>query len=229
MNNDFVDEAKSFFSGIGVNQVSGGSWAITDADIANHCRIQSSQKPAAMAAYAAIDVSFAIGRFGRWPLIDMVDKVSRMGAVEHTALAMVCGASIPTFLNASERQVTFGSAVWDIIRIYALESCFEHVEHAWGSPGWHYNLRPRGFNWTGTQEAIPKSLKAVRASFCAMSPLQQIMVVTIMRLYNQGEDNTYLTGSCPTNIPAAEAMDILRRNGPALSAWGYMVTHYAGW
>ncbi|MHA6181622.1 hypothetical protein [Pseudomonas mohnii] len=61
-----------------------------------------------------------------------------------------------------------------------------------------------------------------------MSPLQQIMVLTIMHLYNQGEDKIFLTGGCPTKIPAAEAMDILRSNGLALSAWGYMVTHYAG-
>ena len=142
---------------------------------------------------------------------------------------MVCGASIPSFPTASKRGNIFGQAVWGVVEAYSLEGCFEHVERAYGSPGRHYNLRPRGFDWDGEEGPLPESLKAMRKNYRAMLPLQQIMTLTIMRLYNQGEDNTYLTGSCPTNIPAAEAMDILRRNGPALSAWGYMVTHYAGW
>jgi hypothetical protein len=69
----------------------------------------------------------------------------------------------------------------------------------------------------------------MRKNYRAMSPLQQIMVLTIMHLYCPGKDKTYLTRGCPTKIPAAEAMNILRRNGSALSAWGHMVTHYAGW
>lgn len=69
----------------------------------------------------------------------------------------------------------------------------------------------------------------MRKSYRAMTPLQQIMVLTIMHLYNQGKDKTYLTGGCQIKISAAEAMNTLRRNGPALSAWGHLVTHYAGW
>jgi hypothetical protein len=69
----------------------------------------------------------------------------------------------------------------------------------------------------------------MRKNYRAMSPMQQIMVLTIMHLYCQGKDKTYLTGGCPTKIPAAQAMNILRSDGPALSAWGHMVTHYAGW
>ena len=142
---------------------------------------------------------------------------------------MVCGASIPTFSSASERGNIFGQAVWGIVEAYSLEGCFEHVERAYGSEGSHYNLRPRGFDWVGGEEPVAEYLKAMRKSYRAMSPLQQIMVLTIMHLYNQGEDKIFLTGGCPTKIPAAEAMEILRRNGSALSAWGYMVTHYAGW
>ena len=159
----------------------------------------------------------------------MVDKVPCMDGIEHTALAMVCGASIPTFPSASERGNIFGQAVWGIVEAYSLEDCFEYVERAYGSQGNHYNLRPRGFNWAGREEPVPESLKAMRKSYRAMSPLQQIMVLTIMHLYCPGKDKTYLTGGCPTKIPAAEAMNILRSDGPALSAWGHMVTHYAGW
>jgi hypothetical protein len=62
-----------------------------------------------------------------------------------------------------------------------------------------------------------------------MSPLKQIMVLTIMHLYCQGKDKTFLIGGCPTKILAAEALAILRSNGSALPTWGRLVSHYAGW
>lgn len=229
MNNIYADQAKGLLSEIGVHQPSEGVWAFTDVHTANHAYIHHSREPVALAAYAAVNATFAAGRFPNWALVDMVDKVPCMDGIEHTALAMVCGASIPTFPSASERGNIFGHAVWGIVEAYSLEGCFEHVERAYGSQGSHYNLRPRGFDWAGGEDPVPESLKAMRKSYRAMSQLQQIMVLTIMHLYCQGKDKTYLTGGCPTKIPAAEAMEILRRNGSALSAWGYMVTHYAGW
>lgn len=229
MNNDYVDQAKGLLSEIGVHQPSKGVWAFTNVHIASHAYIHHSREPVALAAYAAVNARFAAGRFPDWALVDMVDKVPCMDGIEHTALAMVCGASIPTFPSASGRGNIFGQAVWGIVEAYSLEGCFDRVERAWGSPGWHYNLRPRGFNWSGDQELNSESMRDMRKSYRAMSPLQQIMVLTIMHLYCQGKDKTYLTGGCPTKIHAAQAMDILRRDGSALSAWGHMVTHYAGW
>lgn len=229
MNNDYVDKTKGLLSEIGVHQLSEGVWAFTDVHTASQAYIHHSREPVALAAYAAVNSTFAAGRFPDWALVDMVDKVPCMDGAEHTALAMVCGASIPTFPSASARGNIFGQAVWDIVEAYSLEACFEHVARAYGSPGRRYNLRPRGFDWAGGEEPIPEELKAMRKSYRAMSPLQQIMVLTIMHLYCPGKDKTYLTGGCPTKIPAAEAMNILRSNGPALSAWGHLVTHYAGW
>jgi hypothetical protein len=229
VNNNYIDQAKDLLTAIGVYQLSEGVWAFTDVHTANHAYIHHSREPVALAAYAAVNPTFAAGRFPSWALIDMVDKVPCMDGTQHTALAMVCGASIPTFPSASERGNIFGQAVSGIVEAYSLEGCFEHVECAYGSPGRHYNLQPRGFDWAGEEGPLPESLKAMRKNYRAMSSLQQIMVLTIMHLYNQGTDKSYLTGGCPTKIHAAEAMDILRRNGPALSAWGYMVTHYAGW
>lgn len=235
MCNNYVAQAKGLLSAIGVHQLSEGVWAFTDVHIASQAYIHHSLQPAALAAYAAVNATFAAGRFPNWALVDMVDKVPCMDGAELTALAMVCGASIPTFSNASERGNIFGQAVWGIVEAYSLEGCFEHVERAYGSQGSqgsqgsHYNLRPRGFDWAGGEDPVPEYLKTMRKSYRAMSPLQQIMVLTIMHLYNQGKDKTYLTGGCPTKIPAAQAMNILRSNGPALSAWGHMVTHYAGW
>ncbi|WP_447802048.1 hypothetical protein [Pseudomonas serbica] len=229
VNNTYVAEAQRLLWSIGVHQLSEGAWAFTDVHTASQAYIHHSLQPVALAAYAAVNATFAAGRFPGWALVDMVDKVPCMDGAELTTLSMVCGASIPTFSFASERGNIFGQAVWGIVKAYSLEGCFEHVEPAYGSEGSHYNLRPRGFDWAGGEEPVPEYLKAMRKSYRAMSPLQQIMVLTIMHLYNQGKDKTYLTGGCPTKIPAAEAMDILRRNGPALSAWGRMVTHYAGW
>jgi len=229
MNNSYVTRAKCLLSEIGVHQLSEGIWAFTDVHTANQAYIHHSQQPVALAAYAAVNPTFAAGRFLNWALVDMVDKVPCMDGAELTALAMVCGASIPTFSSASDREIIFGHAVWSIVEVYALKGCFEHVEHAEDSQGSLYNLRPRGFDWAGGDEPVPESLKAMRKSYRAMSPLQQIMVLTVIHLYSPGKDKTYLTGGCPTKIPAAEAMNILRRNGSALSTWGHMVTHYAGW
>jgi hypothetical protein len=225
VNNDYVDKAKSLLSEIGGQQLSAGVWTFTGVPPVN---IHHSQIPVALVAYAAFNVTFAAGGLTGWTLVDMVDKVPCMDGAENTALAMVCGASIPTF-SSSDREIIFGHAVWGIVEAYSLEGCFERVEHDEDSQGSHYNLRPRGFNWAGGKEPVPESLKAMRKSYRAMSPLQQIMVLTIMHLYCQGKDKTYLTGGCPTKIPAAQAMNILRSDGPALSAWGHMVTHYAGW
>ncbi|WP_338920126.1 hypothetical protein V0M98_23590 [Pseudomonas silesiensis] len=229
MNNNYVGRAKDLLSEIGVHQLSEGVWAFTDVHTANQAYIHHSQQPVALAAYAAVNATFASGRFPNWALVDVVDTVPCMDGAELTALSIVCGASIPTFPSASERGNIFGQAVWGIVEAYSLEGCFEYVEPSYGSQGSHYNLRPRGFDWAGEEGPLPESLKAMRKSYRAMSPLQQIMVLTVMHLYSPGEDKTYLTGGCPTKIPAAQAMNILRSNGPALSAWGHLVTHYAGW
>ncbi|MGB6215609.1 hypothetical protein [Pseudomonas mandelii] len=229
MNNNYVDQAKCLLSEIGVHLPSAGVWAFTNVHTATQAYIHHSREPVALSAYAAVNATFAAGRFPGWALVDMVDKVPCMDGAELTALSMVCGASIPTLPSASARGNIFGQAVWDIVDAYSLEGCFEYVERAYGSDGSHYNLRPRGLDWAGGEEPIPEALKAMRKSYRAMSPLHQIMVLTIMHLYCQGKDKTYLTGGCPTKIPAAQAMNILRSDGPALSAWGHMVTHYAGW
>ncbi len=229
MYNDYVARAKDILSEIGVHQLSEGVWAFTDIHTASQAYFHHSLQPAALAAYAAVNSTFAAGRFPNYALVDMVDKVPSMDEAELTVLSMACGASIPTFPCASARGNIFGQAVWGIVKAYSLEGCFEHVERAYGSEGSHYNLRPRSFDWAGGGEPDPESLKAMRKSYRTMSPLQQVMVLTIMHLYHQGKDKVYLTGGCPTKISAAKAMNILRSNGRALSAWGHLVTHYAGW
>jgi hypothetical protein len=104
MNNNYVDQAKGLLSEIGVHQPSAGVWAFTDIQTANQAYIHHSREPVALAAYAAINATFAADRFSGWALIDMVGKVPCMDGTEHTALALVCEASVPTFPSASVLQ-----------------------------------------------------------------------------------------------------------------------------
>jgi hypothetical protein len=120
VNNDYVDKAKRLVSEIGVHQLSEGAWAFTDLHTASHAHIHHSQQPVALAAYAAVDPTFAAGRFPNWALVDMVDKVPCMDGAELTALSMVCEASVPTFPGASDRGNIFGQAVWGIVEAYSL-------------------------------------------------------------------------------------------------------------
>lgn len=226
--NDYVSQASGLLARMGVHQLPEGVWAFTDVDTASQAYIHHSSKPAALAAYAAVNPTFAAGRFPGWTLVDMVDKVPCMDAIEHSALAMVCGTPAPTFPSATERGEVFGRTAWSIVETYALEGCFECVR-AYGSEGSHYTLRPRGFDWEGGQGPVPEALKAMRKSYRAMTPLQQVMVLTILHLYHQGKDKDFLIGGCPTKVLAADAMSILRGNGPALPTWGRLVSHYAGW
>lgn len=224
---NYAVEAKDLLNSLGVYQASQGVWELSDVHAASECYVHHSQKPAALAAYSAVNATFAAGRFPGYLLRDMVDKVPSMDYAEYAALALACGSPMPSFDGSDARARIFGQAVWGIVKAYKLDSCFMRFDPPSPGNGDHYSLRPRGIDWAGQWDVIPEDIKALRKAYRAMSPLQQVMVVTIMRLYNQNKDTIYLTG-CPTKIPAAEAMTILRDNG-ALPAWGHLVTHYAGW
>lgn len=223
-----VADAKELLTAFGVHQVSKGVWALTDVQTASNGYIHHSQKPAALAAYAAVNPTFAAGRFPGYPLIDLVDKVPSMDYAEYAALAMVCGSPMPSFEGSNARAHIFGQAVWSVVEKYELHGCFERHNQSFQGNGDHYNLRPRGYDWAGDWEALPDALKAMRKCYRAMTPLQQVMTLTVLHLYRQGKDKLFLTGGCPTKIHAADALHILREHS-ALSDWGYLVTHYAGW
>jgi hypothetical protein len=224
----YVAQAKELLFNLGVRPISQGVWEFTDVHIASQGYIHHSTVPAALVAYSAVNATFASGRIPGFTLVDMVDKVPCMDGIELTALAMVCGIPAPAFQSSDVRAGIFGQAVWQIVETYALEGCFERNEH-FGGNGDHYKLRPRGLDWGGDWKPNPEALKAMRKSYRAMTPLQQVMVLSIMHLYSQGKDDTFLIGGCKTKILAADAMSILRNNGAALSAWGHLVSHYAGW
>lgn len=223
-----VAAAKQLLTDIGVRQLSDGTWAITDMYTARDAYIHHSQQPAAMAAYSAASDSFAADRFPGYTLVSMVDKMPSLDYAEYTALAMACGSPMPSCAGSDARARIFGNAVWDIVSTYKLEGCFERHNQDFPSNGDHYSMRPRGYDWGGGWTPIPEKLKAMRKCYREMTPVQQIMVLTIIHLYHQGKDKSFLTGGCPTQILAAEALSILRNSG-ALPDWGHLVSHYAGW
>lgn len=225
--NSTAKDAVILLRELGVYEATKGIWAFFDMDTASHSYIHHSRLPVALAAYAAIDPTFAKGRFPGYTLVDLVDKIPCMDGAEYTALAMICGAPAPVYPSAEQRGRIFGTTAWEVVADYGLEPCFMEVK-PYGTEGSHYTMRPRGYVHA-SGEPIPDDLKAMRKAYRSMTPLQQVMTLTLMHLYCQGPDRYYLTGGCPTKIPAADALAILREDGVALSKWGRLVSHYAGW
>ena len=226
--NEYTSQAKALLFEIGLHQLAEGVLAFTDMHTASHAYIHHSRAPTALVGYAVVNPIFASGRFPGYTLTDLVDKAPNMDGAEYTALAIACGASAPVYPSTKDRAEVFGKTVWEVVTDYGLEGCFERVL-PYGNVGDHYTLRPRGIDTSKGWELIPDDLKAMRKSYRAMSPLNQIMVLTIMHLYCQGKDKTFLIGGCPTKILAADAIAILRSNGNSLATWGRLVSHYAGW
>lgn len=224
----YIADAERLLTAFGVQEVSHGVWGFTDVKTASESYIHHSQKPAALAAYAVVNATFAVGRFPGYGLVDLVDKIPSMDYAEYAALAMVCGSAMPSFEGSDARAFLFGQAVWNVVEKYELQGCFERQNQRFPGNGDHYNLRPRGYDWAGNWEPVPDALKAMRKSYRAMTPLQQVMTLTVMHLYRQGKDKLFLTGGCPTKIHAADALHVLRGSS-ALSDWGHLVTNYAGW
>lgn len=221
-------KATELLTAFGVHQGALSTWSLSDVGTASHGYIHHSQKPAALAAYAAVNPTFAAGRFPGYTLVDLVDKIPSLDYAEYAALAIVCGAELPSFNGSDERARIFGEAAWAIVEKYQLHGCFERHNKPFQAIGDHYSLRPKGCDWARDYAEIPEKLTAMRKAYRAMTPLQRVMTLSLMHLYNQGKDNVFLTGGCPTKILAAEALTILRDNS-ALADWGHLVSHYAGW
>ncbi|PAV65952.1 hypothetical protein WR25_00423 [Diploscapter pachys] len=225
---DPSEKATALLNRLGVHEVSSGIWAFTDMDVASHGHVHHSQQPVALAAYAAINPTFAAGRFPGYTLIDLVDKLRCMDGTEYAALAKICQVPPPIDWSPEERGKKFGEVAWHIVRKYELNACFTQSK-PWGiQEGSHYSMRPCGFDHDQS-EPDPEGLKAMRQAYRKMTVLQRVMVLTLLHLYSPGKDDFYLIGGCPTKISAAEALGVLRADGNAIKEWGLLVTHYAGW
>lgn len=227
-NTDYQAKARTRLAEIGVHILPTGQFAFTDVETASHSYVHHSTVPAALAAYSAINTTFAAGRFPGLTLIEILHKVPCMDYEEYTALALACGAEEPNLASSSQRLQAFGETLLRILETYQLYGCFERVQ-PYGSEGLHFTVRPIGFDWAGTWDVVDDRMKAMRKCYRAMTPLQQVMTLTVLHLYKPEKDRLFLVGGCPTKILAADAMRILHADGQAAADWGRLVSHYAGW
>lgn len=224
---DYPTDARKLLQDWGVDQIAFGAWAFTDVATASRAYVHHSAWPAALCAYAAVDATFARGRFPDRYLTEMMHKIPSMDGVERTAMAFACGAPAPDLTGHA--MIVFGEAVWANVTQYGLEEIFEHV-HTDHAPGAHYHLRPRGIDWLEPgRPTNPAKLKAMRAAYKGLSPLRQVMALSILHLYLTRPDKNFLLGGCPTKVHGADAYRRLDNDGQALADWAHMVTHYHGW
>lgn len=202
---------------IGAHQVE-----IVDFNQAEKCHVHHTQAPVALAGYALVSTAFATGRFPKFLFLDMVAKRSAMDEREACALAAVCGTEAePPFWG---NPAPFGKQVWAMVERYDLGEFFERLDpkRAYGRGGDHYLLRPRGHDSDPDSETI----KAWRRAYKQLPPVRQLMVATIVRLYNSNE--THWLVRVPKTWHAAEGVAILREHS-ALADWGRLVALYPGW
>ncbi|WP_244970265.1 hypothetical protein [Pseudomonas lactis] len=183
---DTSEKATALLRRLGVYEVSSGIWAFTDVEVASHGHVHHSQQPVALAAYAAINPTFAAGRFPGYTLIELVEKVRCMDSTEDAALAMVCQIPPPIDGAPDERGKKFGEVAWHIVKKYELDACFTE-SRPWGiQEGSHYTMRPCGFDHDRS-EPDPEGLKVMRRAYRKMTDLQRVMVLTLLHLYSPGK------------------------------------------
>ncbi|PRW83218.1 hypothetical protein C7A10_31175 [Pseudomonas fluorescens] len=75
-NSNYAADAIELLNGLGVHQASPNIWELTDVHTASESHVHHSQMPAALAAYAAVNATFAAGRFGVWGAMEPKTNVS---------------------------------------------------------------------------------------------------------------------------------------------------------
>lgn len=198
---------------------------MTDFDLAGQCYIHHTKIPIALAGYALVSNAFARGRFPDTSFIELIHKRPSMDESEAEAFAAVCGVKVePPFWGNPE---PFGKHLWDVIARYELEPFYERVERHNGK-GEHYAMRPRGLDWSnpGWPE-IPGALAKWRTDYKALPPARQLIVMTILNLYNQSLDNKWMF-RVPKKWHAADGIQLLREAG-YLQDWARLFALYPGW
>ena len=204
--------------------IENGTVTMIDLHAAETNYIHHTHEPVALVGYALVSPSFARGRFPKLSFIDLVVKRPSMDETEALALAAVGGAAVsPPFWGNGE---PFGKHLWDVIARYELEPFFERMPKPFGTGGDHYLMRPRGIDWE-TWEPQEDVLAKWRSDYRQLETPKQLMVATIMRLYNQDNDRRWLV-RVPKGWHAADGIDILRHTG-YLQDWAKLYALYPGW
>lgn len=203
---------------IGTHQVEIVDFKQAETSYIHHTRV-----PVAVVGYALVSSAFARGRFPKFSFLDIVAKRPSMDETEAQALAAICGAeATPPFWD---NPGPFTAHLYDVIDRYELDDFFGHDKS--GKPGTHYQVRPKGYAWDSDWSEQPEVLKKWRADYRKLSPERQLMVATIVRLYNSNETN-WLIGRVPKNWHATEGITILHGAG-ALADWARLVALYPAW
>jgi len=198
---------------------------VTDYNKVENGYIHHTRVPVYVAGLAIRMPYFAMKRFPKFTFINMIQKRPSMDETEVCALALICGAEVtPPFWGNPE---PFGKFLWEIIDRYDLGAFFERVEerNRYGSPGDHFLMRPRGFDWTVSWEPIPDVLKKWRSDYRKATPVRQLMAMTVLHLYNSNPD---WMKHISKKWHAVDGIAILRDQG-ALADWAKLYALYPGW
>lgn len=226
----YVDQAKLVLQEIGVVQSNAGDdWVFTDFDTPRYGDIRHSATPTAVAALAAVNLEVARIRFPGLLLTKLMHIVPSMDLAEATAMAMVCGAPVPIAESQEQRAHVFGKVVSQVVEAYGLDGCFMWVPRRDSGQPAHMYLRPRGCDWERDCSEIPANLKRMRQCYRSMTPLQQLMTLSILHLYLSRKDTVFLLGGCPTKLLAVDAFEQLQQKPVAMAFWASMVSSYAYW
>jgi hypothetical protein len=221
---DYDVDAK--LASLGIEIDSRGVVLFSDLDTATNCYIHHSSKPTAAAAYSIVSPVFAKGRFPNYTLINFLLKRPALDGVEILAFQAVCGA--PLELPEWNGGVKFFNQLLKVLDTYDLWGFFVRTPLDRRPIENHRCIRPIGFDFTlPNRPEIPGALKAWRSNFRLLSPLRQIMVATVLTLYLECEDKSWMI-RVPKKWHVADAIDLMRSEG-CLADWARLVGLYPGW
>lgn len=200
---------------------------IVDPRRAETCYIHHTCRPAAVAGYAQVSVSFARGRFPNFAFVDLIAARPAMDDGEVCALAVLCGADVTEDCLRSP-AAAFGRHLWAVIDRYELGAFFERLAptRAYGTGGEHFLTVPRGADGLATNEQNEAVRAKWRADYRKLPEYRQLLVASIIRLYNSNEKLWLVR--VPKAWHAADGLKALRDAG-VLADWGRLVALYPGW
>lgn len=201
---------------------------IVDFHQAESCYVHHTRVPVAVVGYALVSPAFAQGRFPTFSFLDLIAKRPSMDEGEACAVATICGAEAePPFWG---NPGPFGKQLWTIIDRYDLHEFFDRLDpkHAYGTGGDHYLMRPRGSDCQKDDAENEAILKEWRSNYKQLPEFKQLLVATIIRLYNSDEKRWLVR--VPKKWHAAEAISILKKQGQSvLPDWARLYALYPGW
>lgn len=216
----YAKETQKLLDSLGLSLPAPGRPEIIDFTQAETCHVHHSQVPTATVGYALVSPTFARGRFPKFTFVSMMDKRSAMDEIEVCAVADMCGADVTPRFYGNARP--FRDQLFAIIDKYELWGFFERNEY--GQRGTPFEIQPIG----SREEANSDALKKWRSEFKKLPEVRQMMVLSILGLYNARACNEHWLWRMPKPWHAADGIQILREHD-ALVDWAVLFATYPGW